>query len=67
MAQEGIEGVSLERARVFYFVGVSVHNWLNRTVGTPVLGSRTLAGWLQEYPLWDGASCASLLWCSTSQ
>jgi hypothetical protein len=50
LAQEGVEGVSLERGRgFFYFVGVPVHNWLNRTVVTSELGSRTLGGWLEEY------------------
>ena len=50
LAQSGIEGVSLERGRgFFYFVGVPVHNWLNRTVVTPALTSHTLGQWLQEY------------------
>jgi hypothetical protein len=50
LAQSGVEGVSLERGRgFFYFVGVPVHNWLNRTIVTPDLGSRTLGEWLEEY------------------
>jgi hypothetical protein len=50
LAQEEVEGVRLERGRgFFYFVGVPVHNWLNRTVVTPDLGSRTLGQWLEEY------------------
>ena len=50
LAQSGVEGVSLERGRgFFYFVGVPVHNWLNRTVVTPTLATRTLGQWLDQY------------------
>jgi hypothetical protein len=49
-AQSGIEDVRLERGRgFFYFIGVPVHNWLNRAVVSPDLGSRTLGQWLEEY------------------
>jgi hypothetical protein len=50
LQQEGVEGVSLERGRgFFYFVGVPVHNWLNRTVVTSDLAGRTFGQWLEEY------------------
>jgi hypothetical protein len=50
LAQHHIEGVRLERGRgFFYFAGGPVLNWLNRTVVTPVIGSRTLGEWLAEY------------------
>jgi hypothetical protein len=50
LAQSGVEGVSLERGRgFFYFVGAPVLNWLNRTVVTPDLRGRTLGQWLEEY------------------
>lgn len=50
LRQHGIEGVRLERGRgYFYFVGAPVLSWLNRTVVTLDLTSRTLAQWLEEY------------------
>src|SRR5688572_27968038 len=47
LAQGGVEGVSLERGRGFFcFVGVPVHNWLNRTVVTPDLeAAPSNSGW----------------------
>lgn len=50
LTQNGVAGVRLERGRgFFYFVGAPVLNWLNRTVVTPDLSSRTLGQWLEEY------------------
>jgi hypothetical protein len=49
LAKRGIDARLMKASGYFYFDSGDAASWIDKTVYTPTVGSRTLEQWLEEY------------------